>query len=219
MILVPQIKFQLMKQVLKGPQQYKLYSLEFHTSLKCKALRTERQYHARSLLYRNIIPVSTVIKSSCTVIESKFHVATKHNCAVAISATNMLIPCSLQKERVKTIETELDGYRNSISSAQATNEQLTLMQNRIEADISMVKKMIGVSLNKQEILKTDYSKYSRMLHETEQALNKTRTVSFCIPDCTVLSSLASAFGMELHRVTLVHLFINSTTLFTRDTRY
>ncbi len=85
---------------------------------------------------------------------------------------------SLQLERIKTIETELDGYRNSISKAQATNEQLTLMQNRIEADISMVKKMIGVSLNKQEILKTEYSKYNRMLHETEQALNKAKTVGF-----------------------------------------
>ena len=41
----------------------------------------------------------------------------------------------------------------------------------------MVKKLIGVSLNKQEILKTEYSKYSRMLHETEQALNKAKTVS------------------------------------------
>ena len=75
-----------------------------------------------------------------------------------------------------SIETELDGYRNSIAKAQGTNEQLTLMQNRIEADISMVKKLIGVSMNKQEILKTEYSKYSRMLHETEQALNKAKTV-------------------------------------------
>ena len=83
---------------------------------------------------------------------------------------------SLQKERIKTIETELDGYRNSIAKAQGTNEQLTLMQNRVEADISMVKKLTGASLNKQEILKTEYSKYSRMLHETEQALNKAKMV-------------------------------------------
>ena len=51
------------------------------------------------------------------------------------------------------------------------------MQHRVEADIAMVKKMIGVSLNKQEILKMEYSKYSRTLHETELALNKTNTVS------------------------------------------
>ena len=65
------------------------------------------------------------------------------------------------------------------------------MQNRIEADILMVKKLIGVSLNKQEILKTEYSKYSRMLHETEQALNKAKTVS-----CLVLSLLVSLVNLE-----------------------
>ena len=65
------------------------------------------------------------------------------------------------------------------------------MQNRIEADISMVKKLIGVSLNKQEILKTEYSKYSRMLHETEQALNKAKTVSR-----SVLSLLVSLVNLE-----------------------
>ncbi|CAB3982035.1 Hypothetical predicted protein [Paramuricea clavata] len=100
---------------------------------------------------------------------------------------------SLQIERIKTIETELDGYRNSISKAQATNEQLTLMQNRIEADISMVKKLIGVSLNKQEILKTEYSKYSRMLHETEQALNKAKT------DITLRESELTALRKQVER--------------------
>ncbi|XP_028395247.1 coiled-coil domain-containing protein 40-like [Dendronephthya gigantea] len=100
---------------------------------------------------------------------------------------------NLQKERIKTIETELDGYRNSISKAQATNEQLTLMQNRIEADISMVKKLTSVSLNKQEILKTEYSKYSRMLHETEQALNKAKT------DITLRESELTALRKQIER--------------------
>ena len=52
----------------------------------------------------------------------------------------------------------------------------------------MVKKLIGVSLNKQEILKTEYSKYSRMLHETEQALNKAKTVSHSVL-CLLVSSV------------------------------
>ena len=50
------------------------------------------------------------------------------------------------------------------------------MHNKIEADISMVKKLIAVSRNKQEVLKTEYSKYSRTLHETEQQLNRAETV-------------------------------------------
>ena len=52
------------------------------------------------------------------------------------------------------------------------------MHNKIEADISMVKKLISVSKNKQEVLKTEYSKYTRTLHETEQQLNRAETVSF-----------------------------------------
>ena len=51
------------------------------------------------------------------------------------------------------------------------------MHNKIEADISMVKKLVAVSRNKQEVLKTEYSKYSRTLHETEQQLNRAETVS------------------------------------------
>lgn len=100
---------------------------------------------------------------------------------------------SLQQERIKTIETELDGYRKSIAKAQGTNEQLTLMQNRIEADISMVKKLIGVSLNKQEILKTEYSKYTRMLHETEQSLNRAKT------DITLRESELTALRKQIER--------------------
>ena len=54
------------------------------------------------------------------------------------------------------------------------------MHNKIEADISMVKKLIAVSRNKQEVLKTEYSKYTRTLHETEQQLNRAETVCCCL---------------------------------------
>ena len=85
--------------------------------------------------------------------------------------------CSLQRQRIQAIETEIEGYRKSIGKAQEQNEQITLMHNKIEADISMVKKLIGVSRNKQEVLKTEYSKYTRALHETEQQLSRAETVS------------------------------------------
>lgn len=85
--------------------------------------------------------------------------------------------CSLQRQRIQAIETEIEGYRKSISKAQEQNEQITLMHNKIEADISMVKKLIGVSRSKQEVLKTEYSKYTRALHETEQQLSRAETVS------------------------------------------
>lgn len=90
---------------------------------------------------------------------------------------------SLQRQRIQAIETEIEGYRKSISKAQEQNEQITLMHNKIEADISMVKKLIAVSRNKQEVLKTEYSKYSRTLHETEQQLNRAETVRVICDIC------------------------------------
>lgn len=47
----------------------------------------------------------------------------------------------------------------------------------------MVKKLIAVSRNKQEVLKTEYSKYSRTLHETEQQLNRAETVRVICDIC------------------------------------
>ena len=84
--------------------------------------------------------------------------------------------CSLQRQRIQAIETEIEGYQKSISKAQEQNEQITLMHNKIEADISMVKKLISISRTKQETLKTEYSKYTRTLHETEQQLGRAQTV-------------------------------------------
>ena len=89
----------------------------------------------------------------------------------------LVVFLSLQRQRIQAIETEIEGYRKSISKAQEQNEQITLMHNKIEADISMVKKLMALSKNKQEVLKTEYSKYTRTLHETEQQLSRAETVS------------------------------------------
>ena len=99
---------------------------------------------------------------------------------------------SLQRQRIQAIETEIEGYRKSISKAQEQNEQITLMHNKIEADISMVKKLVAVSRNKQEVVKTEYSKYSRTLHETEQQLNRAETVSE-----VVINQVVTVINMKL----------------------
>ncbi len=89
---------------------------------------------------------------------------------------------SLQNQRIMSIETELDGYKRQIKKAQEQNEQLTYMQNRIETDIALLKKQIGICQNKHESLKIQYSTYSRTLYETEQQLNRATTV--CINTLT-----------------------------------
>jgi hypothetical protein len=52
-----------------------------------------------------------------------------------------------------------------------------MTQIKIEADISMVKKLMSISKTKLEALKTEYSTYTRTLHQTEQQLDRAQTVS------------------------------------------
>ena len=72
------------------------------------------------------------------------------------------------------------------------------MHNKIEADISMVKKLIAVSRNKQEVLKTEYSKYTRTLHETEQQLNRAETVSDVLLVIDQIFSIIHVHDWSLH---------------------
>ena len=56
------------------------------------------------------------------------------------------------------METELNGYRKSIIAEQQRNEQLTMLHNKLQMDMSTVKRHIQTSVQKREQLKTEYSK-------------------------------------------------------------
>ena len=92
----------------------------------------------------------------------------------------VLFSFSLQNQSIMAIETELDGYKRQVHKVQEQNEQLTYMHNRIESDISTVKKQIIICQNKHEALRIEYSTYSRTLHETEITLNRAQTVCFVL---------------------------------------
>ena len=85
--------------------------------------------------------------------------------------------CSLAKQQVKSLETEIGGYKKSIQKEEERNETLTMVLNKVENNKSQTKKLIKQSLAKQEALKQKYGTYSRALHETEQAYNKAVTVN------------------------------------------
>lgn len=78
---------------------------------------------------------------------------------------------------MRSLQTEIDNYKKSITKEQERNEELTMMVNKVEADINHVKKQIEVSAAKREELKVEYMTYTRTLQETEQALAKASTVS------------------------------------------
>lgn len=54
---------------------------------------------------------------------------------------------------------------------------MSLVLNKCEVDIATSKKLLDICNRKMEALKTEYSTYTRMLYETEEALNRASTVS------------------------------------------
>ena len=85
--------------------------------------------------------------------------------------------CSQQEQRILSLETVIEGYKKSISKEQEQNEKLTLIFAKTDVDIATVKKLLAQCQAKQDALKNEYATYTRMLHETEQALNRATTVS------------------------------------------
>ncbi|XP_078491914.1 coiled-coil domain-containing protein 40 [Ciona intestinalis] len=82
---------------------------------------------------------------------------------------------SLAQQQVKSLETEISGYKRSIQKEEERNETLTMVLNKAETDKTVTKKLIKQNLIKQDSLKQTYGTYSRTLHETEQAYNKATT--------------------------------------------
>ncbi|XP_041075699.1 coiled-coil domain-containing protein 40 [Polyodon spathula] len=74
------------------------------------------------------------------------------------------------KQQVQSLDTEIEGYKKSITKEEEKNEQLTVILNRAEYDANMSKKLISQCLARQEALKAEYSTYTRTLNETEKAL-------------------------------------------------
>lgn len=75
-----------------------------------------------------------------------------------------------------SLETEIEGYKKSIQKEQEQNEKLTLILNKTERDIETVKKQLTHCQSKHDALKSEYATYTRILHETEQSLNRAMTV-------------------------------------------
>lgn len=89
----------------------------------------------------------------------------------------MMEALTQQQQRIRSLETEIDGYKRYLQQEQEQNEKLTLIYNKTVIDISTVKKLLQQCQEKHDALKNEYATYTRMLHETEQALNRANTVS------------------------------------------
>ncbi|KFV65339.1 Coiled-coil domain-containing protein 40, partial [Dryobates pubescens] len=81
---------------------------------------------------------------------------------------------SKYRHDLKSLEADIHGCRKSIRKEEEKNEFLVTCLSRSQNNANTTKKLIAQCLSRQEALKVEYSTYIRILHETEQALNKTK---------------------------------------------
>lgn len=112
--------------------------------------------------------------------------------AVLYMSTNHMF-CSAQQEQIRSLSTEVDNYKKSILKEEERNEELTMMLNKVNADIAHVNKQIEASMAKKDRLKAEYMTYTRTLQETEQALAKATTVSTKLKIVTISSTTLHFF--------------------------
>ncbi|XP_014805656.1 PREDICTED: coiled-coil domain-containing protein 40 [Calidris pugnax] len=81
---------------------------------------------------------------------------------------------SKYRHDLKSLEMEIHGCTKSIRKEEEKNELLVTILSRLEGKANTTKKLIAQCLSKQEALKVESGTYTRILQETEQALNRTK---------------------------------------------
>ncbi|NXS02470.1 CCD40 protein, partial [Oxylabes madagascariensis] len=75
---------------------------------------------------------------------------------------------------LKSLEGDIHGCGKSISKEEEKNENLVSILNRSQNEASVTRKLIAQCLLEQEALQAQTGTYTRVLHETEQALSRTK---------------------------------------------
>ncbi|KAG7492162.1 hypothetical protein MATL_G00012130 [Megalops atlanticus] len=103
------------------------------------------------------------------------------------------------RNQVRLLDTEIDGFKKSITQEEEQNERLTVLLNRSELDCATSRKLIAHSQTQQEALQAQYSTYMRVLQETEQTLAR------LTGDWAVRQSEVAALRKQLEREAAVRL--------------
>lgn len=101
---------------------------------------------------------------------------------------NFFVFCSTQQQQIRSLDMEVDNYKKSIIKEEERNEELTMLLNKITADINHITKQIEASVSKRDQLRTEYATYTRALQETEQSLAKATTVRLLLLGYIVMKS-------------------------------
>ncbi|XP_017667557.1 PREDICTED: coiled-coil domain-containing protein 40 isoform X1 [Lepidothrix coronata] len=90
----------------------------------------------------------------------------------AYVATQELL--SNYRRDLRSLEGDIHGCGKSIRKEEEKNELLVTILNRSQNDANVTEKLIAQCLLQQEALKVEMGTYTRILHETEQALIRTK---------------------------------------------
>ncbi|NXI10410.1 CCD40 protein, partial [Irena cyanogastra] len=75
---------------------------------------------------------------------------------------------------LKSLEGDIHGCGKSIRKEEEKNENLVRLLNRSQNDANVTRKLIAQCLQEQEALQVQTGTYTRVLHETEEALSRTK---------------------------------------------
>ncbi|NWV75040.1 CCD40 protein, partial [Dasyornis broadbenti] len=75
---------------------------------------------------------------------------------------------------LKSLEGDIHGCGKSIRKEEEKSENLVALLNRSQNDARVTRKLIAKCLLEQEALQVETGTYTRVLHETEQALSRTK---------------------------------------------
>ncbi|XP_068065988.1 coiled-coil domain-containing protein 40 [Anomalospiza imberbis] len=75
---------------------------------------------------------------------------------------------------LKSLEGDIHGCGKSIKKEEEKNENLVRLLNRSQNDASVTRKLIAQCLLEQEAVQVQTGTYTRVLHETEEALSRTK---------------------------------------------
>ncbi|NXB73429.1 CCD40 protein, partial [Donacobius atricapilla] len=75
---------------------------------------------------------------------------------------------------LKSLEGDIHGCGKSIRKEEEKNENLVRLLNRAQNEASVTRKLIAQCLLEQEALQVQAGTFTRVLHETEQALSRTK---------------------------------------------
>ncbi|KAM6971912.1 coiled-coil domain-containing protein 40 [Aplochiton taeniatus] len=100
--------------------------------------------------------------------------------------------------QVRSLDTEIGGFKKSVTKEQERNELLTVLMNRAQLDSGTSRKLIAQSQAQQEALQAQYSTYARTLQETEKTLARLNA------EVAMRQSEVSSLRKQLERESAVH---------------